>query len=99
MSDPNTQPESETAQEYTSDTGVNTDYVTGGSTREEQDSSVETEGSGGGGGLALISEHFSESESADDSVDDAEDDDFYDAGESYADGADDFSEGGGDSGF
>ncbi len=66
---------------------------------DEHNLAVDTEAEGGSeGDLALISEHFSESESVDDTVDDLEDDDFYDAGESYADdGFDEY--GGGDSGF
>ena len=57
---------------------------------------VDTEAEGGEeSGIALISEHFEESESADDSLEDYEDDDFYDTYEGY----DDDYGGGGDSGF
>lgn len=95
MSDPNGSVETT---EGSSDALQN---ISPGFSEDEHNMAVETEAEGGvEGNLALISEHFSESESVDDSIDDAEDDDFYDAGEAFADdgGYDDF-DSGGDSGF
>ena len=71
--------------------------LTGKFNEEEHNRAVESDEGGEENELALISEHFSESDDADDSVDDYEDDDFYDAGESYAD--DDGGSEGADSGF
>lgn len=88
MTDPNQQPAAGSEESL--------QYMTGNFNEDEHDRAVDTEAEGGEeSGIALISEHFEESESADDSLEDYEDDDFYDTYEGY----DDDYDGGGDSGF